>query len=419
MAEREDDGTIGDWTPPRWLERLTASCLGTNLNDSRLGDLSESYVRTHRRLTANLGPALSHLASGVQYLASAANVMLFARAVDPGQQLVENGAAALVALDLREKTMTLMHVAIRRLALPALLLICSGLLITSAIDTWRSWRQTEALMASVQREKAENAAQKIESFVRELERQIGWVAYAQFGSLPVEQRRFDYVRLHRQVPAITELSQLDRDGREQLRVSRLSMDVVDSAKDRSAEPAFIEANANKVYFGPVTFRKGSEPYLTMAVPNGGRGGVTLAEINLKLVWDIISKLTVGENGYAYIVDGKGRLISHPDISLVLRGTNSSALPQVAAALAGPPSADLVDGQSVGTSGSRKSVRSAHAGIPALGWRVFVDLPTAETDAAFWSAVIRGISLLGLGLAAAMLGILLALRPVTISRAAAT
>ena len=105
--------------------------------------------------------------------------------------------------------------------------------------------------------------------MREIERQIGWVAQAQWAALPVEQRRFDYVRLLRQVPAITELVQLDRQGREQLKVSRLAMDVVGSGTDLSKEPAFVEAMANRVYFGPVYFRKESEPYMTMAVAHGG------------------------------------------------------------------------------------------------------------------------------------------------------
>ena len=60
------------------------------------------------------------------------------------------------------------------------------------------------------------------------------------------------------------------------------------------------------------------------------------------------------------------------------------------------------------------------GLPCTHTTVIVkfDLPTAETDAAFWSAVVRGVSLLGLGLVAAVLGILIAVRPVTISRPAA-
>jgi len=418
MAELGDDGTIGDWAPPQWLERLAAWCLGADLDDSRLGDLSEYYVRTQQRLAASLGTTPSHFVSGVQYLASAANVMLFTRAVEPGQQLVENGAAALVAFDLRERTMAMLHVAIRRLALPAGLLLISGLLINGAIDVWRSWQQTEALMASVQREKAEVAAQRIDAFLSQVQAQIGWVTYAQFASLPVEQRRFDYVRLQRQVPAITALTQLDGKGHEQIVVSRLSMDVVGSDVDRSADPAFIGVQAKKLYIGPLYFRRGKEPYVTMAIDHGRRSGVTVAEINVGLVWDMIKAIKVGETGYAYIVDGTGRLIADRDEKLVLRGPDLSALPQVAAALAGPPSGKLVDGKTFDAGVPVEAVLSAYAAIPALNWRVFVDLPTAETSASFWGAVIRGASLLGLSLVAAVLAILLAVRPVTISRPAA-
>jgi hypothetical protein len=423
MAEPGDGGAMRDGMPPRWLERLAASCFGANADDCRLGDLSENYVRTQRRLTGAFGSmplamAASHFVSLTQYLAAAANVMLFARAVDPGRQFVENGAAALVAFDLRERTMAMLHVAVRRLALPALLLICSALMINNAIDTWRSWRQAEALMASLQHEKAEAAAQKIGSFVREIERQIGWVAYPQWDALPLEQRRFEYVRLLRQVPAITELTQLDRSGHEQLRVSRLSMDVVGSNLDRSADPAVIEAKANRASYGPAYFRKNSEPYLTMAVSHGGRGGITLADINLKLVWDVIADVKVGEAGFAYIVDNTGRLIAGRGVKNVLHGPNLSGLPQVAAALAGPPSGQLVDGMTFNAGVPREAVLSAHAAVPGLNWRVFVDLPTAETSGSFWGAVIRGASLLGLGLVAAVLAILLAVRPVKISRLAA-
>jgi hypothetical protein len=127
---------------------------------------------------------------------------------------------------------------------------------------------------------------------------------------------------------------------------------------------------------------------------------------------------VGETGYAYIVDGTGRLIADRDEKLVLRGPDLSALPQVAAALAGPPSGKLVDGKTFDAGVPVEAVLSAYAAIPALNWRVFVDLPTAETSASFWGAVIRGASLLGLSLVAAVLAILLAVRPVTISRPAA-
>ncbi len=273
-------------------------------------------------------------------------------------------------------------------------LVAAVLVINSALDLYFVYQENRRASIEVQREKADAAAQKIESFVREIERQIGWVAYAQFDSLPAEQRRFDYVRLLRQVPAITELAQLDRTGHEQLHVSRLSMDVMGSNLDRSTDPAFIEAKANKVYFGPVSFRKGSEPYLTMAVAHGGRGGVTVADINLKLIWDVISQIKIGQNGYAYVVDRQGRLVAHPDISLVLRGTDMSRLAQVEEALKAQGGDEApVDARNR----NGVSVLSAHAAIPALNWLVFVELPTAEAQQPVIDYGLRDVALLVLGL----------------------
>jgi signal transduction histidine kinase len=293
-------------------------------------------------------------------------------------------------------------------------LVAAVLAINSTLGLWFVYQENRRASIEVQHEKAENAAQRIESFVREIERQIGWVAQAQWAALPVEQRRFDYVRLLRQVPAITELVQIDREGREQLKVSRLTMDVVGSGTDLSKEPAFVEAMAKKTWFGPVYFRKESEPYMTMAVAHGGRGGVTVAEINLKLIWDVVSQIKVGKDGYAYVVGPQGRLVAHPDISLVLRGTDMKRLPQVAAALA----ASGADNSEIdATNLAGVSVLSAHAEIPALKWLVFVEVPTIEAQQPVINAGLRGLSLLVLGLLiAALAGALLARRMVVPIRA---
>jgi signal transduction histidine kinase len=293
-------------------------------------------------------------------------------------------------------------------------LVTGVLVINAALDLYFVYQDNRRASIEVQKEKAEAAAQRIESFVRNIENQIGWVAQAQWAALPVEQRRFDDVRLLRQVPAITELVQLDRQGREQLRVSRLSMDVVGAGTDRSTEPAFVEAIANRVYFGPVYFRKESEPYLTMAVAHGGKSGVTIAEVNLKLIWDVVSQIKVGKEGYAYVVDRLGRLVAHPDISLVLRGTDMSRLAQVAAALK-PQGQD--GGPVDATNRTGVSVLSAHAAIPALGWLVFVEVPTAEAQQPVIDAGLRALGLLVLGLLiAGGAGALLARRMVVPIRA---
>ena len=123
---------------------------------------------------------------------------------------------------------------------------------------------------------------------------------------------------------------IDGTGHEQLRVSRLAMDAVSSGIDLSQEAKYREAASGRTYYGPVYFRKGTEPYMTIARPAGSGGGVTAAEVNLKFVWDVVSRIKIGESGLAYVVDATGTLIAHPDISLVLKKSDLRSLPQVAA-----------------------------------------------------------------------------------------
>jgi signal transduction histidine kinase len=300
-------------------------------------------------------------------------------------------------------------------------LVTGVLVINAALDMYFVYEDNRRASIEVQQEKAEAAAQKIESFIREIERQLGWVTQAYWASLPLEQRQFDYSRLLQRVPAITELMQLDAQGREQLRVSRVSINVVGSGVDRSTEAAFVEAMAHRVYFSPVEYRRESEPYLTMAVANGGRtsatrGGVTVADINLKFILDPISQIKVGSEGYVFVVDRRGRLIGHPDISLVLRGTNMGELAQVAAALKRPE--EQHTSSAVGAvDRAGVSVLSAHALIPALGWLVFVEVPTIEAERPVLDAGLRALALLILGvLIAGGAGALLARRMVVPIRA---
>src|SRR5215469_11041761 len=213
-------------------------------------------------------------------------------------------------------------------------LVAAALLVNGGFDFWFGYQENKAAMVRMQQLKADGAAQRIEQFIEDIQRQIGWTTHAKWSEAPLDQRRFDYVRLLSQVPPITEISELDKEGKEQLKVSRLAMDVVGSGQDFSQSPVFIEARAHKVWFSPVYFRKESEPYMTLALARAGRNaGVTVAEVNLKLIWDVITAMKIGQGGYAYVVDGRGKLIAHPDISLVLRGTDYRQLPQVAAVLA--------------------------------------------------------------------------------------
>jgi signal transduction histidine kinase/DNA-binding response OmpR family regulator len=289
------------------------------------------------------------------------------------------------------------------IAVVVLALVANG-----AFEIWFSYQEHKASLIGIQREQAEGAASKIEQFITEINSQVGWTTQLPWSDSTLDQRRFDALRLLRQVPAITELAQIDATGHEQLRVSRLTMDVVGSGIDYSTKPEFTQAVAHKVYYGPVYFRRESEPYMTLSLAGTRRDtGVSIAQVNLKLIWDVVSKIKVGERGRAYVVDADGRLIAHPDISLVLRNTDMSKLAQVR-------SARSAGGQAVQEAEdiSGNKVLTAFAQVTPLGWLVFVETPVAEAYAPLYASIQRtGYVLFGALLLAFIAGMFLAGRMV--------
>ncbi len=259
------------------------------------------------------------------------------------------------------------------------------LLASGAIGSYFSWRETEANLVELQTEKAQSAAARIEQYVRDIEHQIGWTSLPRTvaGTDALGQLRIEYLKLLRQTPAITEAAWIDRTGHEQLRVSRLAIDAIGSNTDRSKESEFRVPAGGKVYFGPVYFRKGTEPYMTIARPAGDDGSVTAVDVNLKFVWDVVSLIKVGLGGVAYVIDESGALIAHPDISLVLKKSDLAALPQVMA-LSRRDKAPSPVGRNL----SGEEVFSAHAAIPTLHWTVFVELPRAEAIAPLYASLRR-------------------------------
>jgi len=296
-------------------------------------------------------------------------------------------------------------------ALVALALSASG-----GIGVYFTYQENKAALLNLQREKAAAAASRIETYMREIERQILWMRFPQIGARYPDQRRFDYLKLLHHVPAITDVSQLDRNGREQLRVSRLGLDVVNSGEDYSADPKFTVPKGGETYFSPVYFRKETEPYITISIPGiNDEAGITVAEVNLKFTWDVISRIKIGQKGLAYAVDARGRLIAHPDISQVLQKSDLSLLPQVKAALKAQDAA--AERVSIAHDQQGSKVLTAYASISSLGWHVFVEQPIAEAFAPLYASLERtGLLLLaGLMLAVAA-SLYLARRMVTPIRA---
>jgi signal transduction histidine kinase len=289
---------------------------------------------------------------------------------------------------------------------PIIGIVVVALSASGGISIYFSYQETRNALVALQREKAIAAAARIENFVREIEHQIGWTALPQIieGANPLELRRFDYVKLARQVPAITESIYISPDGCVRVLESRLDMSRMgDCLEQLSKDPRFTMAKTGKTYFGPVYFRKDTEPYMAIAMRAGREGaGVTAVEVNLKFIWDVVQRIKVGKKGLAYVLDKDGHLLAHPDISLVLQKTDLSMLPQVKAALGDPARAGEQQNVDDARDRSGGRVLTAHAHIDSLDWTVFVEQPMEEAYAPLYAPLIRIGILLLLGLVLSLL-----------------
>lgn len=292
-------------------------------------------------------------------------------------------------------------------------LVTGAVVASGAVEAYFAFRDNEASLVQIQREKASAAAAAIEQFIGELESDIGTALHpGEMDDASIHRRYTDFIRILHQVQSLTELVYIDPTGTERVRHSLDAPDFLGRGEDRSSDPEFLQPKVDQPYFSPVFFVNESEPHMTMAMRAGPSGGVVVADLTLKLIRDVISEIKVGEAGLAYAVDSEGNLIIHPDLALLLKQTNVASLPQVEAALraAGGSGPKEI---TVGRDPSGGKVLTATQSIPSLGWHVFVEQPLGEAFAPLYASIFRTIILLIVGLALAWLAsLVLARRMVT-------
>jgi methyl-accepting chemotaxis protein len=138
----------------------------------------------------------------------------------------------------------------------------------------------------------------------------------------------------------------------------------------------------------------------MSIATPAAGGVTIVEVDLKFIREVISGITVGKSGLAYLVDANGALIAHRDMAQVLRKTDLSSLAQVRAALEDKAESDVERVMTAHNLEGRQ-VLVAHATILPLGWHVLVEQPLAEAFGPLYASLLRTGLLLLAGLALAI------------------
>ena len=273
--------------------------------------------------------------------------------------------------------------------------VVTPLMLGSATEAWFAFRDNRFDLNELLQVEAHSAADRIQAFTDGIRDQLGWVVQFPWTAGEDDRRRIDGLRLLQQVPAIVSLSMIDPTGTERVFVSRVSMNRTGRGADMSADPAFVGARANRVWYGPVHYQRDSEPYMRIAVAgNRAAAGVVVADINLKLIWDIIAAIKIGDTGHALIVDDTGRLVAHPDISLVLRsGAGAGDFDRLKSVVS------AANGSAVATTGEDgKPVVALSVRAPNVGWTVIAELPVREAFESIRAALWRSLVLIAIGIA---------------------
>jgi signal transduction histidine kinase/HAMP domain-containing protein len=294
---------------------------------------------------------------------------------------------------------------VRDYFLISVVLIGGGLITSGLVEIYYRYHESRDQLGRLQKEIAAGAAFKIEHFVQEIHNILKGATKSRDIAPKglTADFRFELEKLLLIAPAVTEAVALNENGQIQVQASRLRTVLPDAKKDLSNSEPFKQARQGKSYFGRVYFVRGSEPYMTIAVPierfAGDVIGVLQAEVNLKYIGDVVSSITVGKAGYAYAVSRNGELIAHPDISLVLQRRNVRQLAAVKAAFESQPGAPPIDAL-VTQNIQGKDVLSSFAIIPDFGWAVIVDRPLGEAYEALYASMLRtaALFLIGLGMA---------------------
>ncbi len=205
------------------------------------------------------------------------------------------------------------------------------------LGVWLSWNNyvlEKEQLIHFQEEIAGQASQLIGAFFHENEHKIqSIVSTNYFPALSIAQQRellskhlhTEKDNLHREI--FTGFTVLDKNGRESVRVSKKHLLSREPANRASSQEFTVPLTTKATYYSPIYFDQVSgEPLMKISVPlvelrQQEAVGVLIGEIKLNSLHTIITAITIGKTGYAYLTDRDGQVVVHPNPSVVLKRSN--------------------------------------------------------------------------------------------------
>jgi two-component sensor histidine kinase len=208
---------------------------------------------------------------------------------------------------------------LRYAAIPSVLL--AGVLIVSVLVV------THSSEKKVRETRARYAANSVDSyFTYFLDGLASLGRGSSVATQDEEERRWTLESLVLRLPSIDELSYVDRDGSESVRVSRFAP-LSEQPRDWTDNAVFARVvREGTSYVGEFRYNPISrEPVMTVAVPvfrnrSGARAGMIVATVRLRILNEALLEIAGSNGETVYITDSSGTIIAHPDPIVVLSET---------------------------------------------------------------------------------------------------
>ena len=267
----------------------------------------------------------------------------------------------------------------------------------AVVNGVRHYQENVDYVGQVQRAEARVVATRIAGYLDMLAMQLHDVDALPWSSglMSQDDRRNELHRLLKLNPAIEELRFVTAAGELRNIVSRVARDRTQSADVWELRDLYPHDQAVATWYGPVYFKEGSIPYVSLVVRQPGKDADLLAaEVNLRYVTDLIASLDIGVAGRAYVVDSTDHLIAHPNLTLVHRKVNLASHSQIIDARAQNAQTLANSFTEVARSPDNGvEVLTSADVVPAPGWLVFVEQPLDEVMAPVRASAYRTIMLL--------------------------
>jgi signal transduction histidine kinase/HAMP domain-containing protein len=232
--------------------------------------------------------------------------------------------------------------------------------------------------AALQSELATVTAERIRNFVRrKIERFSDTADAISLYPLGSKEQQLLLGVLVKNDSSFSDASIIGANGMEVVKVSDRKVFFPSDLTDQSRAAKFINARKGEDYISRVYTSRRAQPYVTLSIPLWGANqsiiGVVSAEADLSFLWEVIGKIHFGTAGSAYLLDERGNLIAHKDMTLVSKQIHFRDVDGIKKFLRNPGHSDsnpASDGK--GLMGG--PVLVTYAPVPELGWAVVLEEP---------------------------------------------